>query len=107
MECKDLVIINDWDRPCMRLLMGVKEDGTAMYINRQVKKNYTTNFPVGQPGCNSLEEFGFSMCYDELLQDYRYKQTQPSQATYPDGRIREWQDVSEFTLTHAISQELS
>lgn len=100
MDPRRLIIINEFDRPCIKLLMWVESDGTAHYLNEHLITK-TAQIFNDLSEASTLEDFGF-----EHVEMGVYKKTKPSKATYSDGRIIEWQDKEVFQyedIIHAYS----
>ena len=104
MKTNELIIINDWDKPCRRLLMGMKPNGKALYLNNEIKSHYKTDFDL-QPTSATLEQFGFVCEYNVLADDWQYTKVKESTVKYHNGTIRQWQDVETFTYKEIATAE--
>jgi hypothetical protein len=83
-------IVNDFDRPCPRLIAYMCDDGNLRYVNRDVRQR------CGSQGISSdnicLSMFGFR------LNNGHFTQVEESSATYPDGHPRPWQGLTQFSI---------
>lgn len=94
MDVKSLYIVNSFDRPCVRLIARLTTSGKLKYIAESL--NHFPEFEI-QPTSCTLADFGFE---HTGLNKFELKHN--SKAKYENGRIREWQDVKEFTLDDII-----
>lgn len=85
-------IVNDIDRPCERLV-AVELDGKLNYLDRSLRR-YDS---MGMGKATPMEDFGFTVTEKDSM--VTFEMTSHSRATYPDGRIRQWQGNERmFTL---------
>lgn len=101
MTNKKYAIVNTIDCPQPRLVTQVI-DGKHYYMMRSVKgEEYLKQYDGMTPDRPTfLEDFGFKI--DEKGSYVWFEQTEPSKATYEDGKPREWQDIKLFTLPRVI-----
>lgn len=86
-------IVGDVDRPERRHVVQEIKPGVLKYMHNDL--SHWERF-VGRDGATSMETFGF----DIRVKDNHviFEQVRESKATYCDGRARQWQDVTLFTL---------
>ena len=101
MDPKELIIINDFDKPCVRLLMENVGGNKARYINKELQ-NYS-EFDIDNTSC-TLHDFGFDVKMNVDANDYEYIKTRESVAKYPSGQTREWQDRKQFLFRDIINE---
>lgn len=92
----DLVIINDSDKPCTRLMARVTELDSVRGFIRAEYVCKRTNMAVCQGGLHRatlVSEFGVEVTFDGDM--VSTEQVRPSVATYPDGKARDWQPSGE------------
>lgn len=104
MNVKDLVIVNDCDRPCIQLIAHINASGLAGYLNKDIKSR-VPGYYEPEVTMATLEQFGFESRYNTETKDFDFIKLHPSKATYADGRIREWQDKEQFTLSDIYNSE--
>lgn len=98
MNPKDLVIVNELDRPCVQLIAHIKANGRVGYLNNDVKSRISGDYDAERT-MTTLEQFGFDFNYNQDLKDFEYFKSKESTATYSDGRPRKWQGKEKFTLS--------
>ena len=94
---ENLIIINMWDRPCMHLVCRILPSERIIYINKQLRKEYPV-LKKGE-GWASLKDYGF--IYDANKNKYIKKHK--SNVKYSDGKIREWQGLTEFSYDEILN----
>ena len=97
MNIDNLIIINMWDRPCMHLIAEVLPDGKTKYINKILKKEYP-ELKKGK-GWASIKDYGF--IFDE--KNNKFIQKNKSIVKYEDGKLCNWQGLSEFTYDDIVN----
>ncbi len=94
-KLENLYILNDYDRPCMYLL-ATKEPLKYACKSMNKKFPHPTEDAIRM---TCLKDFGFEQNGDV------FKQVNPSKATYADGRPRDWQGRTEFTINDLLTKE--
>lgn len=92
----DLVIINDSDKPCTRLMARVAEVDPVRGFIRAEYICERTNMRECQGSLHRatlVSDFGVEVAFDGNV--VSTEQVRPSVATYPDGKPREWQPSGE------------
>lgn len=95
-----LLIINQFDRPCMHLVCREMPNGHILYACKKLRRKYP-NLQKGT-GAATLEEYGFM--YDMFK--HKYVLARGSRVKYPDGSPRKWQGKSEFTYEEIVNASL-
>jgi len=103
-EVRDFVIINEFDKPCTRLVAQVVKIENGRVTGRYITEETTLEFCTGDIAHATLvSAFGVAL---NLSDGYvEGIQIGDSSATYPDGRPRLWQpdDHSErYKLREAV-----
>lgn len=91
----NLIILNDYDRPCMYLI-ACKEP--LQYACLSMRQKFP-DIKLDASRITPLEKFGF------VQEGDTFKKVKPSTATYSDGRIREWQGREEFNIEDLLTKE--
>lgn len=112
-----LVVVNEFDRPCARLVGVLTEldetapGGLARYLDSSLDGDYGQR-SVSARCPTPIAAFGVLVLFDHERGMYCIVETGPSCAAYPDGRRRHWQEnlptewrlaslpVVEFCLSH-------
>lgn len=89
----NLVILNDWDRPCM-FLIAKKEP--LEYVSPYTRERFGTLRIRHNFRCTPLKDFGF------VQEGSVFKKVNPSVATYADGSPRDWQGSEVFTIDEML-----
>ena len=103
---KKFAIVNDCDKPCRRLVAECI-DGKFYYMARaeeSLKANYDGMIPLNP---TFLEDFGFEIRNLKETNSVIFLQKYKSKAKYEDGRIRQWQDIGNFTLPRVCLFDLN
>lgn len=93
----NLIIINEWDRPCMHLICRVMPNGKIFYANKKLRREYP-ELKKGT-GWASIKDYGF--VYNWMKK--KYELINGSIVRYHDGKIRQWQGAKEFTYKDIIN----
>lgn len=96
-----LIIINQFDRPCMHLVARVMPNGKIIYGCKKLRRKY----PALKRGIGaaSLKDFGF--IYNVFKK--KYVLCKESTAKYSDGKPRKWQGKTEFTYEDIVNSSLT
>lgn len=95
---KEFYIVNDIDKPCPRLVAQVIDLKNNMeYLHPELNHwdKGDQPFPLSKFSTN-LKDFGLDIVVSGTTAVF--KQIRESVATYKDGRPRQWQGDTEFTL---------
>lgn len=84
----NLIILNDIDKPCMRLVCRELKD-KIIYVNKYLRRRYPKLRKSA--GWANLSDYGF------IFDEGTYKLLNPSKVRYSDGRVKQWQDRKQFT----------
>lgn len=91
----NLVVLNEYDRPCMCLIATRKPLG---YVCSGTKKKFP-KVDADMERLTPLSDFGFVQKGDVFIREYH------STATYSDGRLRDWQGRDRFTIDELLNDE--
>jgi hypothetical protein len=93
MNPDDFVIVNYYDKPCARHIAQRRPDGTYNYIHPDLRDDpaYHGMTPTNP---TPLGLFGIQVFVHGGL--FHGEQNDQSDATYADGRIRQWQGAQKF-----------
>ena len=94
-ELDNLIILNDYDRPCMYLL-ATKEP--LQYACKSMKKKFPDISDFAHRA-TPLREFGFIQNRDTFIK------VNESTAKYQDGRPRDWQGRTAFSAEQLLNVE--
>ena len=102
-KINDLVIINEFDRPCTRLIAIVSEIGSDYILADYICKDTSMGQCDEQPSrVTKIEDFGMKIDIDMDQGAVQVIQVGPSIAKYSDGSIRKWQPEYYDTLWHEL-----
>lgn len=92
----NFVIVNGSDRPSQAHVAQVMPGGGTCRYLHPCLRNWN---PMSTEHATNMVDFGFGYVIDEKRGTVTFYRAQPSEAKYPDGSTREWQDDdNDFTL---------
>jgi len=89
-EIGEYVIVNEFDRPCARLIARVTGANECLYISGKLKHDATMDLSRAI----SIKDF----CVEVQFDTYQYQAvrwSETSNARYPSGAVRRWQECGE------------
>lgn len=96
-----LLIINEYDRPCMHLVCREMPSGKIIYACKKLRRRYP-DLKKGT-GVATLKDYGFT--YNVFKK--KYVLTNESKVIYPNtGLLRRWQGKTEFTYEDIVNSNL-
>jgi len=93
MNMSDFRIVNDFDRPCEKLIARLRPDGKLDYVHPEICRN---KHYKGMDASESVpvEDFGVTLCVrGDVLEGALERD---SVVKYKDGRVRRWQGDGAF-----------
>lgn len=89
-----LIILNGVERPCIHLICR-EYNNKIFYINKELRKRYPKLRK--SEGWANLTDYGF------VYENGKFIQKNESKVKYYDGKIRRWQDNTEFSYNDILN----
>lgn len=91
---ESLCILNEMDRPCMRLICRKLPSGKIIYVNKYLRKRFVK---LKSNSLTYLPDYGF------IFDEGTYILKNPSKVRYSTGKIRQWQGRKSFTYDDILN----
>lgn len=91
-------IVNEFDRPCEKLIAEMWADGKLHYVHPELRKGGRDYGGMSPDWATSLAEFGVEVKIENGF--FKGEVVRDSSALYEDGGVRRWQGSTSFRFKY-------